>query len=160
MDVNIQHDQTKMFQVQSPGSQCHSCGLKIRGNAYEVPKLSGMHCSIDCVEIHLFGTDRCRWCGAEMLDTYSTVNGRLCDEECSRNYHAEVLGDKTAAIGTAKRLTLWLTSKSKGERRSLVRRIATPKMLAALQKARQARANQPIVDLQLPLESIICTEGI
>jgi hypothetical protein len=69
-EQNVQHDQTKMFQVEEHGAKCHSCGLRMHGTAFKVPKLSGAHCSIDCVKVHPFGTDRRQWCSKDIPDAY------------------------------------------------------------------------------------------
>lgn len=91
---------------------CDGCGRFIWSDGgYQIPGLAGIHCSIQCVEIHLFGTGHCRWCGAKMEKTYTGIDSRLCSEDCSENYYAHVAPSKsdcTAALGTGKRLILWL----------------------------------------------------
>lgn len=91
--------------VSAPQPLCDSCSwLPVR---YKVPKL-GSFCSMGCIETELFGTGRCRWCSAKIDRTYTTVDSRLCTEECSQQYYAHVKGDRTAALGTGKRFFLWL----------------------------------------------------
>jgi hypothetical protein len=67
-----------------------------------------MYCAMGCVETELFGIGRCRWCGDEIKKPYTSVESRLCSYDCSENYWAHVMGDRTAAIGTGKRYALWL----------------------------------------------------
>src|SRR5215469_17506333 len=39
---------------------------------------------------------------------YSSTDSRLCSRDCSGKYYGQVLGDKTARLGSGKRLVLWL----------------------------------------------------
>jgi len=95
--------------VGSPRGNCEGCGMFIWSEGgYRVPGLSGIHCSIKCVETVLFGHECCRWCGRKMDKPYSSTDGRLCSPDCSEKYYAQVLGDKTARLGSGKRLVLWL----------------------------------------------------
>jgi hypothetical protein len=108
------------FQVEVHGEVCGACGLKIYGSAFSIPQLAGIYCGrtnpdgtggLACVETALFGTDACRWCGAAMDKPYTYVGSRLCSDDCGESYHAHVLGDKTAALGTGRRLALWMTQR-------------------------------------------------
>ena len=115
------------FYTESHGAQCEGCGLRVYGKALQIPGIAGLHCSLECVEAHQFGMEACRWCGAEMLAPYTSINSRLCGEDCAENYKAHVspiTGDKTAALGTGQRLSRWLLSRKHGKR-------AFPKSLAA-----------------------------
>jgi len=104
-----------------PRSNCEGCTLPLRSAAfYRVPGLRGLHCSISCVETVLFGQERCRWCGADMEKPYTGIGSRLCSEDCEENYNARVLGDRSAALGSGKRLLLWLLRKQPAVYRALV----------------------------------------
>jgi hypothetical protein len=93
----------------SPRGSCEGCGKQIWSDGgYSIPKLAGLHCSVACIEAHLFGTERCRWCGTKMEKQYTTVDSRLCNETCSENYYKQVMGDRTAALGTGVRFIGWL----------------------------------------------------
>ena len=95
--------------VGAPRGNCEGCGMSIWSQGgYRVPGLSGIHCSIQCIETVLFGGERCRWCGRKMDKPYSSTDSRLCSPDCSAKYYAQVLGDKTARLGSGKRLVLWL----------------------------------------------------
>lgn len=96
------------FQIEVQGTACETCGLRISGAAYKIPSVSGVHCTVECIEAHLFGHESCRWCGSEMLKTYTGVDSRLCSDGCSENYYKHVVGDRTAAVGKGRRLILWL----------------------------------------------------
>lgn len=109
------------FQAEGCGAACDGCGLRMYAMAYRIPGLSGLYCSIGCVETALFGNGNCRWCGARMEKPYTSVDSRLCSQDCAANYYAHVApfkSDRTAALGTGKRLSLWLTDR---ETRTLVR---------------------------------------
>jgi len=75
---------------------------------YRVPGLSGIHCSIKCIETVLFGHECCRWCGRKMDRPHSSIDSRLCSRDCSEKYYAQVIEDKTARLGSGKRFLLWL----------------------------------------------------
>lgn len=97
----------------SPGqhsAECSGCGLWLLpgDRVYRVPRLRGWQCSVECAETALFGQEHCRWCGAGMSKAYAGIGSRLCSEDCEANYDAHVLGDRTARLGTGKRLMLWL----------------------------------------------------
>ena len=88
--------------VGSPRGNCEGCGMSIWSEGgYRVPSLSGIHCSIQCIETVLFGREQCRWCGRKMDKPYSSIDSRLCSRDCSEKYYAQVLGDKTARLGRA-----------------------------------------------------------
>ncbi len=89
----------------SDGGMCAFCTWqKVR---YAIPHL-GSYCSMECLETVLCGLGRCRWCGKRMENPYTSVDSRLCSEDCSANYYAYVLGDRTAALGSGKRFLAWL----------------------------------------------------
>jgi len=95
--------------VGSPRGNCEGCGMFIWSEGgYRVPGLSGIHCSIKCIETVLFGHECCRWCGREMDKPHSSIDSRLCSRGCSEKYYAQVIGDKTARLGSGKRFLLWL----------------------------------------------------
>jgi hypothetical protein len=43
-----------------------------------------------------------------MEKPYTSIEARLCSEDCRENYFARVRGDKSAALGTGVRLLAWL----------------------------------------------------
>ena len=86
--------------------RCYTCGHSLA--SLRVPGVPGSYCDAACVETHLFGEERCRWCGSKMEKPYTSIDSRLCSEDCSANYYAHVRGDGTAALGTRKRLLHWL----------------------------------------------------
>jgi predicted nucleic acid-binding Zn ribbon protein len=90
------------------GQHCESCGLPVGDKAYRLPGSATWFCAIACIEAELFGGPHCRWCGAAISKPYASVDSRLCSEGCAGNYHAHVLGDGTARLGSGKRLLLWL----------------------------------------------------
>jgi hypothetical protein len=95
--------------VGAPRGNCEGCGMSIWSEGgYRVPGLPGIHCSIKCIETVLFGHECCRWCGCKMDKPYSSIDSRLCSRDCSEKYYAQVMGDKTARLGSGKRFLLWL----------------------------------------------------
>jgi hypothetical protein len=102
--------------------QCEGCALRfsITKKGVKVPGVRGAFCSIACVETGLFGYQSCRWCGCGMEKGYTSLDSRLCSEDCSTNYHAHVLGDHTAALGTGQRLIKWLQSNRPAIYRNLI----------------------------------------
>jgi len=88
-------------------ADCKSCGRWMPG-IYRIPGISGTHCSIACIETELFGEGRCRWCGRRIAKPYTSIESRLCSEDCRTNYFAYVKGDRSAALGTGVRLIEWL----------------------------------------------------
>ena len=86
---------------------------------YKVPKLSGVFCSLVCIETALFGRERCRWCGARMEKIYASLASRLCSPKCGEKYAAFVIGDATARLGTGKRFLEWLETNEPGAFRQL-----------------------------------------
>lgn len=132
------------FQAEGCGAACDGCGLRIYAMAYRIPGLPGLYCSIGCVETALFGNGNCRWCGAHIEKPYTSVDSRLCSEDCAANYYAHVApfkSDRTAALGTGKRLSLWLTTRET-EKKSLVR--GRPRknghVMTAAERKRESRA--------------------
>lgn len=113
-----------------PRGSCAGCGKYIWSDGgLSIPKLPGLHCSVACIESHLFGTERCRWCGEEMEKPYTTVDSRLCPGTCSENYYAHVVGDRTAVLGTGVRFMRWLQRTSPGTYRELVGIPSAPRTL-------------------------------
>jgi len=66
------------------------------------------YCSMVCIESDLFGQAHCRWCGEEIKKAYTSIESRLCSDDCSESYRAHVLGDRSASLGTGERYMLWL----------------------------------------------------
>jgi hypothetical protein len=101
----------EQFQIEVENGSCNGCGLKIYGKAYNIPGVAGLHCAMDCIEAHLFGFEACRWCGSEMLKTYTGIDSRLCSDGCSQNYYKYVAprtSDQSARLGSGKRFMHWL----------------------------------------------------
>jgi hypothetical protein len=93
----------------SPRGNCEACGLHIRSEGgIRVQGVGGVFCNVECVETTLFGRQRCRWCGSKMEKVYTSLDSRLCSEDCSANYYAHVTGDHTAALGSGVRFSGWL----------------------------------------------------
>src|SRR3989442_14288041 len=82
-----------------PRGCCQGCGLFIWSEGgLRIPGIRGIFCTkLECVETALFGGEHCRWCGAEMDRPYTSVDSRLCSDDCSTNYYDHVLRDKSAA---------------------------------------------------------------
>jgi hypothetical protein len=59
-----------------------------------------------------------------MEKQYTTVDSRLCNETCSENYYKQVMGDRTAALGTGVRFIGWLQRTSPDTYRRLTGEIA------------------------------------
>jgi predicted nucleic acid-binding Zn ribbon protein len=92
-----------------PRGHCTACGDHIwTSGGYRIPGLAGLYCGMLCIEAGLFGLNHCRWCGHEMDKPYTSIESRLCSEDCSANYWAHVKGDSTAELGTGKRFLSWL----------------------------------------------------
>ena len=107
--------------VGSPRGNCEGCGMFIWSQGgYRVSGLPGIHCSIKCIETVLFGHERCRWCGRKMDKPYGSTDSRLCSRDCSEKYYAQVLGDKTARLGSGKRFLLWLQDNRAGVYRQVL----------------------------------------
>jgi hypothetical protein len=88
---------------------CEACGLHIRSEGgIRVQGVSGVFCNVVCLEATLLGRGRCRWCGSKMEKTYTSIDSRLCSEDCSANYYAHVVADRTATLGTGVRFIGWL----------------------------------------------------
>jgi hypothetical protein len=104
-------DVISRFEVDGSGLSCEGCGLKLADRALRVPGIGGAHCSVACIEVHLFGFQACRWCGSKMEKTYTGIDSRLCSEDCSANYYAKAApscGDGSATVGMGRRFMLWL----------------------------------------------------
>lgn len=93
---------------------CASCGLLADGG-YRILG-AGFNCSIVCVETALFGMEHCRWCGAKTDKPYTGIDSRLCSEDCSANYYARVVGDRSARAGSGVRLAAWLQERATTKR--------------------------------------------
>lgn len=78
------------------------------------------YCSMVCIESDLFGQAHCHWCGAEIKKPYTSIESRLCSDDCSKAYRARVMGDRSAAVGTGKRYMLWLRRNHPREYREAV----------------------------------------
>lgn len=107
----------------SPHGSCAGCGRPIWSGAYRVLGIAGVFCTVVCIEAVLFGVGRCRWCGAEMTNPYpkdGTVECRLCSQDCRANYRAFVLGDRSARLGSGKRLLAYLQKRQPAVYRQLV----------------------------------------
>lgn len=100
-----------MFQVSGNNLSCEGCGTHLSDRAIKIPGLAGVHCSLSCIEAHLFGSESCRWCGFKTEKAYTGIDSRLCSDGCSQSYYQHVVGDRTAALGTGKRFMLWLQRK-------------------------------------------------
>jgi hypothetical protein len=89
---------------------CEGCSvpMAVHGKGIKIPGLRGVFCSVECIEMELFGHGGCSWCGAEMTRPYTSLDSRLCSDDCSRSYKEHVLGDRAAALGTGKRFVAWL----------------------------------------------------
>jgi hypothetical protein len=105
----------QQFKTGAENEKCEGCGLRVAAmpdrQGYKIPGLAGLHCTIECVEVHLFGHEACRWCGSEMLKTYTGIDSRLCSDGCSQNYYRHVAplsSDQTARLGSGKRFLRWL----------------------------------------------------
>jgi|ERR1700693_326149 len=93
----------------TPRGNCEACGLHIRSEGgIRVQGVGGVFCNVECLETTLFGTARCRWCGSKMEKAYTSLDSRLCSEDCSANYYAHVVGDCSAVLGSGARFIKWL----------------------------------------------------
>lgn len=55
-----------------------------------------------------------------MKKPYTDISSRLCSENCEASYNAHVFGDRTAHLGSGKRLLLWLQREQLGAYRRLI----------------------------------------
>jgi hypothetical protein len=105
----------------SPRGQCAACADYIwTSGGYRIPGLAGLYCGMLCIEAQLFSLAHCRWCGLQMQKPYTSIESRLCSEDCSANYWAHVKGDRTAALGTGKRFLSWLQREQPATYREIV----------------------------------------
>jgi hypothetical protein len=110
----------------SAKGHCQACGLPLADEAYRLPGRVMWFCSIACVEAELFGGQHCRWCGMKMEKPYTSIDSRLCSEDCAASYHAHVLEDGTAMLGSGQRLRLWLVRNAPAHVELEGRRCANP----------------------------------
>jgi hypothetical protein len=112
----------KKFVLPVPDGTCEGCGIPmaVRGKGIKIPGLRGVYCSTPCLETGLFGHQACRWCGEMMEKTYSSLDSRLCSDDCGLNYRSHALGDHTAALGTGQRFIKWLQKNRPAIYRELV----------------------------------------
>src|SRR5262249_1512545 len=95
----------ELFRVRG-NAYCEGCGLPIREGS-RIPGIRGTSCSVECLETVLVSGSHCRWCGSEMTKNYTGLESRLCSADCRSNYFAHVFGDRSAELGSGKRLILW-----------------------------------------------------
>ena len=130
--------------VGSPRGNCEGCGTSIWSEGgYRVSGLPGIHCSIKCVETVLFGHERCRWCGRKMDKPHSSIDSRLCSRDCSEKYYAQVMGDKTARLGSGKRFLLWLEENRPAVYRQLIGKGAPESGYCQNPECPNGKAGQP-----------------
>jgi hypothetical protein len=106
--MSVSLDVKQFFCAAGAKGHCEACGLPLGGKAYRLPSRAAWFCGVACIETDLFGGPHCRWCGTPMTKPYTSIDSRLCSEGCAGNYHAHVLGDGTARLGSGERLLLWL----------------------------------------------------
>ena len=63
-----------------------------------IPGLPGHYCSLGCVEYHLFGPGKCRWCGFRLDSSQSS----FCSDQCR-------FQNESAPFGSGMRFALWLS---------------------------------------------------
>jgi hypothetical protein len=51
------HEETENFVVPANGEACQGCGSVINGEAFQLPRLPGYHCSLACIKAHLSSLD-------------------------------------------------------------------------------------------------------
>ena len=128
----------------SPRGNCQGCGMFIWSQGgYRVPGLPGIHCSIKCIETVLFGQERCRWCGRKTYKPHSSIDSRLCSRDCSEKYYAQVMGDKTARLGSGKRFLLWLEENRPAVYRQLIGKGAPESGYCQNPECPNGKAGQP-----------------
>jgi hypothetical protein len=137
---------------QESKGRCEACGLPFWGKAYCLPKLAGTFCSIVCIETGVFGGQHCRWCGASMTKPYTSIESRLCSEDCATSYKAHVLGDRTAVVGSSKRLRLWVARNAPAHMELEGRRCANP-------GCRKDRGKYPATIDHLRAGTLYCSES-
>jgi hypothetical protein len=125
MSVSLNVDQ--YFRAGGAKGHCEACGLPLGDKACRLPSRTAWFCGVACIETELFGGPHCRWCGAAMAKPYMSVDSRLCSEGCAANYHAHVLVDRTAILGSGKRLRLWIARNAPAHAELEGRRCANPK---------------------------------
>ena len=130
--------------VGSPRGNCEGCGTSIWSEGgYRVSGLPGIHCSIKCIETVLFGQERCRWCGRKTYKPHSSIDSRLCSRDCSEKYYAQVMGDKTARLGSGKRFLLWLEENRPAVYRQLIGKGAPESGYCQNPECPNGKAGQP-----------------
>lgn len=155
----------ELFRVTPPGTEgqprgsCEGCSLPIWSEGdYRMPGVRGLFCRISCVETVLFGTGRCRWCGWKMDGPYTSVDSRLCSSDCSENYYAHVLGSRTAALGTGRRLLVWLQSNQPETYRRLLGEIPPKGRLCQNPNCKRGERGRPASLAHLRQGSRFCSE--
>jgi len=120
-------DAERLFRAAGAKGHCESCGRLLTDGAYRLPLRAAWFCGVACIETDLVGGPHCRWCGGRMEKPYTSLDSRLCSEGCAESYHAHVLGDRTAILGSGKRLRLWLARNAPAHAELEGRRCANPK---------------------------------
>jgi predicted nucleic acid-binding Zn ribbon protein len=145
--------------VSQPRGTCEGCSQSLWSDgAYRVPGLRGLYCSITCIETLLFGQEHCRWCGAAMEKPYVGIGSRVCSEECGENYNAHVLGDRSAALGSGKRLLLWLQREQPDSYRKLIGQSVPSGRLCQNPDCKRGESGQPASLAHLRKGSRFCSE--
>ena len=96
--LNLQLHVIRSFVATREGA-CGVCGLPGHlGGLMRVPGVPGRFCCIECVECHLFGPGKCRWCGFRLDPSQSS----FCSEQCQ-------LRNQSTPFGSGERFALWLS---------------------------------------------------
>jgi len=95
--MDLRFDVIQSFIATRKGA-CDSCGLPGRViGLMSVPGVPGHYCCIECVECHLFGPSKCRWCGFTLDPDHSA----FCCDKCREL-------NTSSPFGSGKRFALWL----------------------------------------------------
>ena len=95
--THLRFDVIESFITTRKGA-CDGCGLPGRINGLmSVPGVPGHYCCIECVECHLFGPGKCRWCGF----TLDADHSAFCSDKCRER-------NQSSPFGSGKRFALWL----------------------------------------------------
>ena len=80
----------------SPRGYCESCRLYIWSDGgLKIPGVRGFYCTVVCLECHLFGSGKCRWCG-DKLDSGAQ---KFCSESHRKQSNETRFGDGTRLLG-------------------------------------------------------------